>query len=90
MLQCGVMPALHAAQMHIEPAFTHQRPQAFGTEMTLDPLLMRLNQFTSTYDLDSMIDNLYKVGCSDNYPADMKSQCLRELLTVCLRGGRLL
>jgi hypothetical protein len=55
----------------------HLRLQAFGTEMTLDPLLMRLNKFTGAYDLDLMIDNLYKVRCSGKVPSrrDKPSKC---------------
>ena len=29
--------------------------------MTLDPLLAKLNQFTTPHDLTAMIENLYKV-----------------------------
>jgi hypothetical protein len=31
------------------------------TEMVLDPLLRKLNQYTSLHDLTNLIDNLYKV-----------------------------
>lgn len=34
----------------------------FGAEMTLDPLLAKLNQFTTPHDLAAMIENLYKVA----------------------------
>ena len=32
-----------------------------GTEMTLDPLMMKLNEFATPGELAAMIDNLYKV-----------------------------
>ena len=45
-----------------EAAKARRKMQAVvSTEITLDPLLAKLNQFTTPSDLRSMIDNLYKV-----------------------------
>jgi hypothetical protein len=56
--------------------------QIIHTEMTLDPFLRKLNQYTTSFDLSNIIDNLYDVLDLDDNSGITFHDLLKDLYNV--------